>query len=102
GTTVTVTGTNFGSASSVTIGGIDATNVHVLSTTSLTFVTPAGPVATEDVQVNDFGSSPTVAADHFTYMPEPVVQNLSTGAGVLCGATVNTTNQANFITVSHC
>jgi hypothetical protein len=48
GTSVTLTGTGFTSASGVTVGGIAATSLLVASDTSLSFATPpsvAGPAA---------------------------------------------------------
>ena len=71
GTTVTVTGYNFGGAASVRFGGT-ATSFSVTSGSSLVAQAPAGPAsgATVDVSVsNSEGSSPSVAGDHFTYAP---------------------------------
>jgi formylglycine-generating enzyme required for sulfatase activity len=42
GTAITITGTNLTGASSVTVGGVAATSVVVVSSTSITAVTPAG------------------------------------------------------------
>ena len=44
GTTIIIYGTNFNDACSVTVGGIAATNVYVVSATVLTAVTPAGNI----------------------------------------------------------
>ena len=54
GTPVTITGTNFASGATVTIGGAAATNVVVVSTTQITATTPAGSAgpATVTVTVN--------------------------------------------------
>jgi hypothetical protein len=100
GTTVTVTGTNFATTSSVTVGGVPATNVHVTSTTSLTLTTPAGVAGAADVVISSFGDSPVVAADRFTYEPAPVVTNLSVAAGVVGGANVITITGASLVGVS--
>lgn len=51
GTVVTITGTNFGGATAVTIGGHPATNVSLVSSTSITAAVPAGTVGTADVSV---------------------------------------------------
>ena len=42
GTAVTITGTNFAAGATVTFGGTAATNVVVVSSTSITATTPAG------------------------------------------------------------
>ena len=71
GGTVTVTGYNFGGATSVRFGGTP-TSFSVTSGSSLVAQVPAGPAsgATVDVSVsNSDGSSPSVAGDHFTYAP---------------------------------
>jgi hypothetical protein len=100
GTTVTVTGTNFAATSTVAVGGIAATNVHVTSTTSLTFATPAQVAGLADVVVSSFGDSPVVAADRFSYEPAPGVTGLSVTAGALGGANVVTITGTNFVGVS--
>lgn len=46
GTPITITGTNFVSGATVTIGGRPATNVVVVSATSITAVTPPGTLGT--------------------------------------------------------
>jgi len=71
GNTVTVTGYNFGGASSVRFGGTP-TSFSVTSGNSLVAQVPPGPPsgATVDVSVaNSEGSSPSVVGDHFTYAP---------------------------------
>ncbi|HEX4444614.1 MAG TPA: IPT/TIG domain-containing protein [Galbitalea sp.] len=100
GTTVTVTGTNFGATAWATVNGNDGTNIHVLSTTSMTFVTPGGSDGIADIQVNDFGSSAIVTADRFTYEQPPILNTLSPSAGVLGGGNVITITGANFVGVS--
>ncbi len=66
---VTVTGYNFTGATSVRFGGSGAA-FSVTSDTALVAQAPAGPAggATVDISVaNSEGSSPVVAADHYTY-----------------------------------
>jgi hypothetical protein len=66
GTSVTITGTNFRNVTSVTFGGVAATDVVVNSTTSITCTTPAHeayPTALVSVEVtNDDGLSGSLAA----------------------------------------
>lgn len=66
GTSVTITGTNFRKVTSVTFGGVAATDVVVNSTTSITCTTPAHeayPTALVSIEVtNDDGLSGSLAA----------------------------------------
>jgi len=67
GTAVTLTGTNFYGTASVTFGGVTASAVVVVSTTSITCVTPAGPGGPEDVIVTtDSGSATLTDGYDFT------------------------------------
>ena len=62
GTTITLNGTNFFGASSVTVGGALATSVNVVSATVLTAVTPAGSIgSTVSVSVTTPGGTGTLA-----------------------------------------
>jgi hypothetical protein len=51
GTTITITGTNFYTGSTVSVGGSACTSVTVVSTTTITCVTPAHAVGAADVDV---------------------------------------------------
>jgi formylglycine-generating enzyme required for sulfatase activity len=51
GTAITLTGADFTGTTSVTIGGAPCTNVQVVSSTSVTAVTPAGTVGAKTVTV---------------------------------------------------
>ena len=63
GTTITLNGTNFFGASSVTVGGTLATSVNVVSASVLTAVTPAGSVgSTVSVSVTTPGGTGTLAS----------------------------------------
>ena len=66
GTQITVNGTNLGGATSVMIGGVPATNVVAVSSTTVTAVTPAGSVGAVDVTVSGPKNTAT-AANAFTY-----------------------------------
>lgn len=79
GTTITVTGNNFTSDASVTVGGTPATGVSVASATRLTAVTPTGTAGPATVQVtNTAGVSATNGS--FTYIgaPTATAQTVST------------------------
>jgi hypothetical protein len=53
GQTVTVTGFDFGTDTTATLGGTLLTNFHVVSPTSFTFVTPLGSAGTDPVALTD-------------------------------------------------
>ena len=67
GTQITINGTNLGGATSVTIGGVPATNVVAVSSTTVTAVTPAGSVGAVDVTVSGPKNTAT-AAGGFVYL----------------------------------
>jgi hypothetical protein len=70
GTTVTLTGTGFAGASAVKFGTTNAASFTVNSATSITAVSPKvkGGGGTVDVTVTTpAGTSPTSAADQFTF-----------------------------------
>jgi lysozyme len=69
GTPVTITGTNFVGASSVTFGRTPAASFTVVSASEITAISPPGASSTVDVVVNTTqGASPATAADDFTYV----------------------------------
>ena len=85
GQTVTITGTNFVTGStSVTVGGIAATNVSVSSSTSLTMTTPAHTAGTVDVIVTTTGGSVT-GTGAYTYVAAPTFISITPIAGPTSG-----------------
>ena len=72
GTTVTITGGNFVAGLQVTLGGVPATNVSVVSSSSLTAVTGAHTAGIVDVVVSGNGRSATLG-NGFTYAANRVV-----------------------------
>jgi IPT/TIG domain/Abnormal spindle-like microcephaly-assoc'd, ASPM-SPD-2-Hydin len=67
GTTVTVTGTGFTGATKLTIGGVSVSNFTVVSSTEITFVTPALPAGSHGIAVTTtYGTSAYVSGDVFT------------------------------------
>ena len=67
GTAITITGTSLTGATSVTVGGVAATSVVVVSSTSITAVTPAGTVGAKSVAVTTPSGTAT-ATNAFTYV----------------------------------
>jgi formylglycine-generating enzyme required for sulfatase activity len=66
GTAITITGTNLTGTSSVTIGGVAATSVSVVSATTVTAVTPAGTAGAKTVSVTTPGGTANLT-NGFTY-----------------------------------
>jgi autotransporter passenger strand-loop-strand repeat protein len=87
GTTVTIVGTNFNGATSVSFGGKAATSFTVVSTTKITAKDPAGTAGqVVDITVTTAGgTSATSSADKFNYVAKPVIttqpSNLTVTAG---------------------
>jgi IPT/TIG domain len=69
GTLVTIKGTNFTEATTVTFGSTDAASFTVKSATSITARSPAGTGTVNVTVTTPGGTSPTSSADHFTYLP---------------------------------
>jgi hypothetical protein len=90
GTNVTITGTGFSGATSVTFGAAGATNVDVVNDSTITATSPSiSSGGIDDVIVTTpGGSSPTSTADQFTYTyPVPLVTSLSPTSGPASGGT---------------
>jgi len=66
GTAITITGAYLAATTSVTIGGVPATNVVAVSATQVTAVTPAGSVGAVDVVITGAKGTAT-ASGAFTY-----------------------------------
>ena len=79
GTTVTLTGTAFGGATSVTFNGIAATTFNVISATSMTAVVPATAATGNIVVTTSSGASNGYL---FTVVPPtPIISSLSPATG---------------------
>ncbi|MDV3467177.1 IPT/TIG domain-containing protein [Stenotrophomonas sp. C3(2023)] len=77
GTTVTVSGTGLASVYEVTVGGRPATAVVAHSDATVTFIAPAGPVGTHDVQlIGNGGASAINAASLYTQAIAPVAADV--------------------------
>jgi len=80
GTSVTITGTNFISVATVTIGGNAATGVTVVNATTITATTPAGTAGAKDVVVTTTGGTGTLSGG-FTYVASTPAPAVAGGGG---------------------
>jgi hypothetical protein len=101
GTTVTLTGSGFIAGNVVVeFGGVLATSVQFVNSTTVTAVAPAGAAGTTDVLVaNSDGQSSDLAAA-YTYQAAaapPALTGISPASGLLGGATLVTLTGSNFI-----
>ena len=100
GTPVTISGTGFQSYATVTIGGNPATNVTIVSATSITATTAAHPAGAVNVVVQNPDSQTGTKVNGFTYgtpPPAPVVTSVNPGFGSIAGGTPITIGGSNFV-----
>ncbi len=88
GTTITITGTNLSGASAVRFGTTNAAGFAVKSSTQITATAPAHAAGAVDVTVATAGgTSASLSADQFTYVPPPTLTALSPTSGPAAGGT---------------
>jgi plastocyanin len=96
GTVVNITGTGFQTGATVTIGGISATDVSVVNSTSITAKTPLGPASEQaglprDVVVTNPDGTTATLMRGFTYFVPPLsVTSISPNVGGTGGGTIVT------------
>jgi hypothetical protein len=97
GTAITLTGTGFSSAAtpSVLIGGACATNITVVSDTTITATTPTGVAGARDVVITTATGTVT-GTGAFTYQDAPAILSLSPAAGPTTGGAVVIINGRGF------
>jgi len=103
GDTITLTGTNFTGATTVTFGTVATTNFTVVSATSISVVVPAQAAATVHITVTTFAAtSSTSSADQITYVnaPAPTVSAVSPSSGSTLGGTLVTITGSHFTAVT--
>lgn len=100
GTLITITGTNFTGATSVTIGGIAATSFSVVSDTKITAVTPVGTVGAKDVAVTTAGGTATLPGGFIYYAAGPSITSITPNVGTTAGGTTVIITGTNLLTTT--
>ncbi|HEV2083091.1 MAG TPA: IPT/TIG domain-containing protein [Brevundimonas sp.] len=92
GTNVTLTGSNLTGTTAVTVGGVAATNVTVVSDTQVTFTTAAAPTAgaASISATNSVGTGTLTSA--FAYIAPPVITTISPAVTSTAGGGTITLN----------
>jgi hypothetical protein len=72
GTPVTLTGAGYGFGTTVTIGGVPCTNLHIVSSTTLTCTTGAHAAGAVDVVVTVFGQTGALPGGYTYALPNPL------------------------------
>jgi hypothetical protein len=99
GTAVTITGGNFATGATVSLGGSAATGVSVVNSTTITATTPAHAAGAVSVTVTNADAQSGTLASGFTYtVPAPTVTGVAPSSGPIAGGTAVTITGANFVT----
>ncbi|HXI14272.1 MAG TPA: choice-of-anchor Q domain-containing protein [Thermoanaerobaculia bacterium] len=81
GTSVTITGTNFAAGATVAIAGAPASNVVVVSSTTITFTTPPQAAGTKTVVVTNPDGQLATSATGFTYTTDLAITTTALRSG---------------------
>ena len=97
GTSITITGTGFVAGVTVSVGGVAATGVTLVSATSITATTPAGAPGAATVTVRNADLHAANVGGGFTYQhPAPTVTSVAPGTGTSAGGTAITVTGTGF------
>jgi hypothetical protein len=98
GTAVTITGTGFLSGATVKLGGTSATNVTVVSATSITATAPAHAAGAVSVVITNTDGQSGTLNNGYTYTnPAPTVTSISPTSGTTAGGTAVTITGTGFL-----
>ena len=95
-TKVTITGTGFTKASTVSFGGTSSESLDYVSETELSAESPAGTGTVNVTVVTAGGTSATSPADDFSYVSTPTVSKLTPAEGPEAGKTTVTITGTGF------
>ncbi|MGA9752343.1 MAG: IPT/TIG domain-containing protein [Acidobacteriota bacterium] len=100
GTPVMISGSNFVAGATVTFGGAAATQVSLVSASSLTCLTPSHGTGAVDVMVQNPDSQSGTLPGGFTFVAPgnpPTVSGVSPSSGPAAGGTAVTISGSNFV-----
>ena len=95
GTHITISGTNFTTGATVTIGGVPAISVAVVNNTTITAITPAGSAGPRDIVVTTLLGGPGTLSNGFTYYAVTVT-DVNPASGPLVGGNTVTITGTGF------
>ncbi|KKQ06027.1 MAG: hypothetical protein US16_C0027G0005 [Candidatus Moranbacteria bacterium GW2011_GWE2_36_40] len=84
----------------VTIGGVAATNIVVVNSTTITATTPAHTAGVTDVVVTNYDGQSAILTNGYTYnylYPAPVVSGLNPSSGAASGGTIVNITGTGFV-----
>ena len=87
GTSVTISGSDFQSGSTVTFGASVATDIVVISSGTITAVTPAHPAGTVDMIVTNPNGLSDTLSNGFIFLSHPDVTFINPSSGTELGGT---------------
>ncbi len=97
GTAITLSGTGFLAGATVTVGGVAATSVSVVSSTQIVCTTPAGSAGVAAVVVTNPDTQSATLSGGFTYVaPAPSLSSVSPASGPPAGGTFVTLSGTDF------
>ena len=91
GETITLTGQNFQSGATVTVGGTSVSSVTIVSSTSITFTTPVKSAGDYDVVVQNSNGLRGTLTSGITYNGTPNFTTNATLSSVVSNSTINIT-----------
>lgn len=98
GTAITITGTNFDSGATISLGSVACTSPVFVNATTLTCTTGARAAGSVDVTVTNSDTQSATLASGFIYQSSPTVTAVSPNGGPLSGGTLVTLTGTNFLT----
>lgn len=97
GTTIKITGSNFVSGATVSVGGVACTPVSFINSGELQCPTGTNTTGAKSVVVTNPDTTTATLANGFTYRAAPTVTSLSPNAGALAGSTSVTITGTGFV-----
>jgi len=99
GTAVTITGANFVTGATVTVGGLAALNVSTINGTTISASTPAHAAGLVDVIVTNPNAESGTLTNGFSFVSPtgPTVASVSPNSGPIAGGTSVTITGTNFV-----